>query len=60
MAWLLRPPVALLLLLIVSIMRRIGAFFLFYSCTLVFLWLVLIGSKDLNGGEASDAVLTTQ
>lgn len=29
-------------------------------CTLVFLWLVLISSKDLNGGEASDAILATQ
>lgn len=28
--------------------------------TLVLLWLVLIGSKDLDGGETSDAILTTQ
>lgn len=41
-------------------MRQTGAICLVFSCTLVFLWLVLIGSKDLNGGEASDAVLTAQ
>lgn len=29
-------------------------------CTLVLLRLVLIGSKDLDGGETSDAILTTQ
>lgn len=29
-------------------------------CTLVLLWLVLIGPKDLDGGETSDAILTTQ
>lgn len=29
-------------------------------CTLVLLWLVLIGSKDLDGGETSDAILAAQ
>lgn len=29
-------------------------------CTLVLLWLVLIGPKDLDGGETSDAILTAQ
>lgn len=32
----------------------------FFDCTLVLLWLVLIGSKDLDGGETSDPILTTQ
>lgn len=33
---------------------------IFFSRTLVVLRLVLIGSKDLDGGETSDAILAPQ